>query len=147
MKTKFQGKVCFITGATGIAAATAEAASEQGAEVFVASRTQEHGESLLKKIRSTGGVCEFYQADLTLADSCAAAVETCLKRFGRIDALFNVAGISGRSLGDGPVHVCSAEGWDRTLDTNLRSIFLMCRGVIKRMLEQPVQANGFRGVI
>jgi NAD(P)-dependent dehydrogenase (short-subunit alcohol dehydrogenase family) len=51
-----------------------------------------------------------------------------------VDAVFNVAGISGRRFGDGPLHECSAEGWDVTLDTNVRSMFLVCRSVLRYWL-------------
>jgi NAD(P)-dependent dehydrogenase (short-subunit alcohol dehydrogenase family) len=144
---RFAEKVCFITGSTGIAAATAELASQQGARIFITSRTAEHGELLLEKICSTGGDCEFFSADLTVQASAAAAIDRCLSRFGRIDTLFNVAGISGRKFGDGPIHECTQEGWDMTMNTNVKSMFLVCRGVIMRMLQQPVQTNGLRGVI
>jgi len=77
----------------------------------------------------------------------SAAVQQCLSRFGRIDALFNVAGISGRKFGDGPIHECTDEGWDFTLETNVKSMFLMCRAVIRQMLAQAPGHNGLRGVV
>ena len=57
------------------------------------------------------------------------------------------AGISGRRFGDGPIHECTEEGWDTTLDTNARSMFLVCREVVRQMLAQPVGENGLRGTI
>jgi len=66
---------------------------------------------------------------------------------GRLDAVFNVAGISGRRGGDGPLHECTEEGWDLTLDTNAKSMFLVCRAALRQMLGQPVAANGLRGTI
>jgi NAD(P)-dependent dehydrogenase (short-subunit alcohol dehydrogenase family) len=57
-------------------------------------------------------------------------VAECLDRFGRIDALMNVAGISARSLGDGPLHQCTAEAWDTVMDLNAKGTFLMCREVL-----------------
>jgi NAD(P)-dependent dehydrogenase (short-subunit alcohol dehydrogenase family) len=57
-------------------------------------------------------------------------VVECLDRFGRIDALMNVAGISARSLGDGPLHQCTSEAWDTVMDVNARGTFLMCREVL-----------------
>src|SRR5262249_40976617 len=50
-------------------------------------------------------------------------------------AVFNVAGVSGRRFGDGPLHECSAKGWDVTLDTNVRSMFLMCRSALRYWLD------------
>jgi len=131
-------KSVLITGSTGIAEATAVRAAENGARVFIVSRTPENAEALAKK---TGG--RWYAADLTRADAVGKAVDAC----GRIDALFNVAGISGRKHGDGPLHECSEAGWDTTLDANVKSMFLMCRAALTAMLKQPVAANGLRGTI
>jgi NAD(P)-dependent dehydrogenase (short-subunit alcohol dehydrogenase family) len=69
------------------------------------------------------------------------------RAFGRIDALFNVVGISGRRFGDGPVHECSDAGWDVTFETNVRSMFLVCREVVRRMLAQEPGADGLRGAV
>ncbi len=140
-------RVYLITGSTGIAAATAKLAAHQGVRVFIVSRTEDHCRTLAKDIESEGGECAFHTADLTVASTVIEAVEHCVEQFGRIDALFNVAGISGRRLGDGPVHECTEEGWDTTLDTNVKSMFLMCREVVKQMLAQTLSAQGQRGSI
>lgn len=132
------GKSVLITGSTGIAEATARLAAEDGARVFVVSRTPENAEALAKKV---GG--RFHAADLTKAGEADRAVAAC----GPVDALFNVAGISGRKFGDGPLHECTEEGWDATLDANVKSMFLVCRAALKAMLKQPVAANGLRGTI
>ncbi len=131
-----------VTGSTGIAEATAELAAREGARVFVASRTAEHAEALARKV---GG--EAFAADLSRPGAADQAVERCAARFGRLDAVFHVAGISGRSFGDGPLHECTDEGWDVTLDTNAKSAFLVGRAALRRMLAQPVAANGLRGTI
>jgi NAD(P)-dependent dehydrogenase (short-subunit alcohol dehydrogenase family) len=127
-----------ITGSTGIAEATAELAAEAGAKVFIVSRTPEHAEALAKK---TGG--RFIAADLNAPGAAEQAVAAC----GRVDALFNVAGISGRKFGDGPLDECTDEGWSITLETNVTSMFRMCRAALKRMREQPVGSDGLRGTI
>lgn len=144
---KLHGKICLITGSTGIAAATADRAAREGARVFVAGRTAEHGRALLERIRAGGGDAEFHAADLTRAAAADEVVAACAARYGRVDALFNVAGISGRKAGDGPVHECTEEGWDATLATNVKSLFLVCRAALRRMLAQEVGANGLRGAI
>lgn len=131
-------KVVLVTGSTGIAAATVELAVAEGARVIVASRTPAHGEELARR---TG--CTFLAADLVLPGAAAEVVD----RVGRLDAVFNVAGISGRKFGDGPVHECTEEGWDVTLDTNVKSMFLVCKAALARMLAQPVAPNGLRGTI
>lgn len=142
-----QPGVYFITGSTGIGAATARLAAASGVQVFVVSRTPEHCRELASEITAAGGLCGFAAAELTDADAVQRAVAQCLEQFGRIDALFNVAGISGRRFGDGPLHECTEAGWDITLDTNLKSMFLVCRAVIGHMLEQPIGENGLRGAI
>jgi len=123
--------VWLITGATGMAAATARLAAERGLRVFIASLVEEECRTLAE---STGGA---YQAgDLSVTACANAAVARCLEVFGRVDALFNAAGISGRRYGDGPVHECTDQGWDTTLAVNLRSVFLMCRAALGPMLER-----------
>ena len=131
-------RVVLITGSTGIAAATAELAAARGDRVTVTSRTPEHGEELARRIG-----CAFIAADLVKPDAAARVIE----QVGHVDALFNVAGISGRKFGDGPLHECTEEGWDVTLDTNAKSMFLMCKAALNQMMKQPVAANGLRGTI
>jgi NAD(P)-dependent dehydrogenase (short-subunit alcohol dehydrogenase family) len=142
MNGRLQNRVCLITGSTGIGAATARLAASEGASVFVVSRDEESCRALAEEIG-----CGHHVADLTRSEEVAAAVESCLARLGRIDALFNVAGASGRKFGDGPVHECSEEGWEVTMETNVKSVFLMCRAVVRRMLEQPAGEGGLRGSI
>lgn len=142
MSGRLANKVCLITGSTGIGAATARLASREGASVFVVSRDEESCRALADE---TG--CGYHVADLTRSGEVAEAVETLIARRDRIDALFNVAGISGRGFGDGPVHECSEEGWEITMETNVKSVFLMCRAVVRRMLEQPAGEGGSRGSI
>jgi len=137
-KSPVLDKVLLITGSTGIAEATAIRAAAAGARVFIVSRTPENAEALAKK---TGG--RFLAADLLVPGAAERAVAAC----GPLDALFNVAGISGRKFGDGPLHECTEEGWDTTLDANAKSMFLMCRAALRQMLKQPVAANGLRGTL
>ena len=138
-------RVYLITGATGISAATAKLAAREGMRIFIVSLAEDDCRRLAGEIESEGGVCAFHPADLTVASAASEAVRRCVERFNRIDALFNVAGISGRRFGDGPVHECTEEGWDITLDTNVKSMFLMCREAVKVMLAQPVGKGGQRG--
>jgi NAD(P)-dependent dehydrogenase (short-subunit alcohol dehydrogenase family) len=147
MPGKLYNKVCLISGSTGIAAATAELAIREDASVFFASRTADHCHALAKALRAQGGTCDFCVADLTHPASASEVVSGCLSLFGRIDALFNVAGISGRKFGDGPIHECTEEGWDITLDTNVKSMFLLCRATIGHMLTQTLGSDGLRGTI
>lgn len=115
--------------------------------MFVTSRTEEHCRDLVTRICADGGTGAYHPADLTDENSVGDAVAACLERFGRVDGLFSVAGGSGRSFGDGPLHTLTAEGWDRTLDLNLRSQALVCRAVVERMLAQEPTEAGTRGSI
>jgi NAD(P)-dependent dehydrogenase (short-subunit alcohol dehydrogenase family) len=142
MRERLPNKICLITGSTGIAAATARLAVSEGAQVFIAGQDE-------PACRALGGElgCAYHVVDLKRGDEASLAVERCIARFGRIDALFNVAGISGRRFGDGPLHECSEEGWDITMETNLKSTFLMSREVVRVMLNQTVNEYGFRGTV
>jgi len=142
-----QDKVLLISGSTGIGAATAAMAAAGGAKIFVVSRTEDHCRKLAEEIREADGACEYHAADLVEENSADEVVARCVKAFGRIDGLYNVAGISGRKFGDGPIHECTAEGWEATMDTNVKSMFFMCRAAIRRMLTQEMGPNGQRGVV
>jgi NAD(P)-dependent dehydrogenase (short-subunit alcohol dehydrogenase family) len=139
---RLRDKICLITGSTGIAAATARLAATEGARLFLTSRTEEHCRTLAEELNAG-----YYAADLTAPGAAGEVVGRCVERYGRVDALYNVAGISGRSFGDGPIHECTEEGWDITLDTNAKSQFLMCRAAIGHMLHQEPSPGGSRGVI
>lgn len=147
MADDLTGRTYLLTGSTGIAAATARLASAAGARVFVIGKDAETCDALASELNDAGGECYYALADLTRHEQVIAAIAECAARFRRIDALFNVAGISGRRHGDGPVHECTPEGWDATLDNNAKSVFLACRETIKLMLAQPIDANGLRGSI
>ena len=125
------GKIILITGATGIAEATALAAAAQGDSIFVISREEAHCQSLCARLPDSA----YHSADLRDERAVEEAFSACIQKFSGIDALFNVAGISGRKFGDGPLHECSVEGWDITLDTNVRSMFLLCRSALRYWVE------------
>lgn len=140
-------KTYVITGSTGIAAATIKLAARENYSVFFVSRDEASCRALAEELQAENKSCGFHVADLTEAQSVAEAVQACVARFGRIDALFNVAGISGRRFGDGPIHQCSVEGWQTTFDNNAKTTFLMCREVVNQMLRQTIGENGLRGSI
>jgi NAD(P)-dependent dehydrogenase (short-subunit alcohol dehydrogenase family) len=144
---RYAGRVCLVTGSTGIAAASAKRFAAEGARVFIASRTAEHCRELAEVVAAAGGDAAYEVANLSEDGAADRVVGAAVERYGRIDAVFNVAGGSGRRFGDGPVHEATPEGWDATLDLNLRSQFLMCRAAIRRMLEQEPDELGMRGAI
>ena len=118
-------KVLLVTGSSGIAAATARLWAGEN-PVFVVGINQEECCSLASEL----GEASFAEADVRDETAVRRAVAACVARFGRIDALFNVAGISARSAGDGPLHECKSAGWDLSMDVNAKGTFLMCREVL-----------------
>jgi NAD(P)-dependent dehydrogenase (short-subunit alcohol dehydrogenase family) len=137
-----EGKALIVTGSSGIGAATAALAASRGAKVLHTAGETVTGWELATK---TGG--EVWIGDLHAPGSAESIVSQCLSRFGRVDGLFNVAGLSGRRFGDGPVHECTDEGWEITLVQNLRVTFQMCRAATARMLVQKPDGMGSRGAI
>jgi NAD(P)-dependent dehydrogenase (short-subunit alcohol dehydrogenase family) len=119
-------EVLLVTGSSGIAAATARFWGAQGS-VFIVGVKEEECRSLAAELPRAG----FNAADVRDEEGVRKSVAACLERFGKIDALFNVAGISARSLGDGPLHECSTEAWDTVMDVNAKGTFLMCREVLR----------------
>lgn len=136
---RLAGKVCLISGSTGIGGATARLAVREGASVFVVSLDEPSCRELSSDLSPH---CGFLLADLTVPDSAARAVAQCLGRFERLDAFFHVAGISGRRYGDGPLHECTDEGWRWTIDNNLGTLFLLTRAVLRHFLAQPEERRG-----
>lgn len=126
------GKTALITGASGIAAATVRLFVERGALVMMLDREREN---LARLEAELPGLASF-EGDLLEASTALRAVGAALERFGKLDILVNVAGISGRRLGDGPVHQATDEGWDWVMNTNAKATFQMCRAALGPMMRQ-----------
>ncbi|MEP6639134.1 MAG: SDR family oxidoreductase, partial [Chloroflexota bacterium] len=144
---RLRDRMIMITGSTGIAAASAVRCAAEGASVFVVSRSAEHARALAERLARGGATAGWRAADLAYDTEADAAAAAAVERFGRIDALFAVAGGSGRRFGDGPIHELTAEGWDRTLEINLKSQAMTCRAVVRQMLAQEPNSSGTRGSI
>ncbi len=138
---------CLITGSTGIGAATARVLAAKGWQIFIASYTEQHCRDLAEELRPFNDGVDFLAADLNDPGSSTQLVQACVRRFGRLDALYNVAGISGRKFGDGPLLECTDAGWETVLGTNAQSQFRMCREAVGQMLLQEPNPEGDRGVI
>jgi NAD(P)-dependent dehydrogenase (short-subunit alcohol dehydrogenase family) len=144
---RLRNRVCLVTGSTGIAAASARRLAAEGASIFVVSRTPEHAASLAEGIVGQGGQAAWAAADVTAETDVERAFAAAVERFGRIDGVFAVAGGSGRRFGDGPLHELTADGWDRTLEINLRSQAMTCRAAVRQMLAQEPNSSGTRGSV
>jgi NAD(P)-dependent dehydrogenase (short-subunit alcohol dehydrogenase family) len=124
-----------------------DAQNSGGVQVFVAARTETKCQTLVQELRSFGAAADYMAGDLTDVSFAPRLVASVVSRFGRLDSVFNVAGISGRRYGDGPVHQCTEEGWAITLNTNVTTQYRVCREAVRVMLAQPPGDNGQRGVI
>ncbi len=132
------GKTVLITGAaSGIGRRCADVFAEAGAHVVIADRDAEAGESAAHAIREAGYAAHFVAVDMAQPEQVARMVETCLDTTGRLDTLISNAGVGGRSLGDGPIHECTIDGWDTIMNVNLRGMFLACKYAIPHLLKQP----------
>lgn len=141
-------KVILLAGATGMAAAAAEAFVAAGARVFITARTEATCADLAKRLDTQAGapVAAWHTADLQDETAVEGVVAAAVERFGRVDGCFHTAGGSGRKFGDGPLHDVSLEAWDATFRLNLTTEFLVTREVLKAMLRNEPGPGG-RGSI
>jgi NAD(P)-dependent dehydrogenase (short-subunit alcohol dehydrogenase family) len=130
---RFAGKVALITGGTsGIGSETAVRFAAEGAKVAITGRNSERGERVVKGIMADGGEAIFIRSDVCLASDCKIAVDQTLGRFGRIDVLFNNAGVfHPKTIPD-----CTEEEWDETIDSSLKGAFLMSKYALPSMIER-----------
>ena len=125
--------VVIMGGTTGLGLSAAQCLVANGARVVVTSRSDENVRSALEVL---GASAVGFAGDATEASTSEKAVSMAVETFGRLDALYHVAGGSGRSRGDGPLHELTDEGCDYTLDLNLKSIMLSNRAAVRRFREQ-----------
>lgn len=125
-----QGKRALITGAaSGIGRATAVLFGEEGAAITLADIDRTQGEEVAAQIRASGGTAVFVECDVTRADDCRRAADLAVDRLGGIDILVNAAGVVVRR----DVLELEEGEWDRVLDINAKSVYLMSRQCIPRM--------------
>jgi len=125
-----KNKVALITGgASGIGRATAILFAQEGAAVVIADIDAEAGQAVVKEIEAAGGRALFTACDVTKAQDCQQAVEAAVAAFGGLDILFNNAGIIRRA----DVLTTTEAEWDRVMDVNVKSIFLMSKCAIPHM--------------
>ncbi|MFX1285755.1 MAG: SDR family NAD(P)-dependent oxidoreductase [Promethearchaeota archaeon] len=127
-----KGKVGIVTGAaSGIGLAAASLLAEMGASVALIDIDSPRGEKAAAEIRKTGGEVKFFCCDVTSNDDCKHTIETIYKEFGKIDILFNNAGVIKRRN----IINLKEKDWDQVLNVNLKGIFLLSRYVIPIMVK------------
>lgn len=130
---RLDGKVALITGASrGIGAAAAHAFARAGASVALAARDAGALERVADEVTAAGGTALAVPADVTDERQVAALVRTVTGQFGALHLAFNNA---GGSLGMAPLAEIRTETFDRTVEVNLRGVFLCLKYEVPAMLE------------
>jgi NAD(P)-dependent dehydrogenase (short-subunit alcohol dehydrogenase family) len=130
------GKVAIITGAaTGIGRATAILFAREGARVVLVDVRLAELEETVARTREAGGRAEaatYAVADLAQPDACRTAVEHAVATYGRLDVVFNNAGVGTLVVG-GTVESIPLEHWDLALDVNVRAMYLVSQAAVPHL--------------
>ena len=131
MAGRLEGKVALVTGgASGIGEGTVRRFVAEGAQVVIADRQADAGAALAEAL---GPATRFVTADVTDEADVAAAVDDAVAGFGRLDVMFNNAGIVGVI---GPIAATPTDGWDHTVAILLRGVFLGMKHAARVMVPQ-----------
>ena len=131
MENGFKNKVALITGGSfGIGRATAIAFAKKGAKIVIADWKE--NQETMDLIENSGGEAIFVKCDVSKSEDVKAMVEETINTFGQLDYAFNNAGIEGASA---PTQDCTEENWDKTIDINLKGIWLCMKYEIPEMLK------------
>ncbi|MEZ4709648.1 MAG: glucose 1-dehydrogenase [Caldilineaceae bacterium] len=123
---RLQDKVALITGASsGIGRETALLFAQEGASVAVVDINDEGGQETVRMVEQTGGRALYVRADVSKAADCQHMVEQAEERFGKLNVLFNNAGIMHSR--DDNAMTTEEEIWDLTININLKGVFLGCK--------------------
>jgi NAD(P)-dependent dehydrogenase (short-subunit alcohol dehydrogenase family) len=130
---RLDGKVCVITGAgSGIGRASALLFAREGAHVVIGDVDMEAAQTTVTEIKHAGGQAWAWQVDVTDNASTQLFAAEVIDRSGRVDVLFNNAGIAG--VGD--VVETEPELFDRVMRVNVRGVYLMSRAIVPHMIER-----------
>jgi NAD(P)-dependent dehydrogenase (short-subunit alcohol dehydrogenase family) len=142
---KLKDKVALITGGTsGIGEATALLFAREGAQVSITGRNAQRGAEVAQRIeqlrreshssqsRPEAGQPLFVRADVSVASECQRAVDETVRTFGRLDILFNNAGVFYPQT----ALECSEKQWDEQIDVNLKGVFLMSKCALPILIAQ-----------
>jgi len=130
---RLKDKVALITGGTsGIGEATAFLFAKEGAKVAITGRDEKRGHAVTGKILSSSCKAIFIRTDVRKSGECRRAVEETVSTFGRLDILFNNAGVFYPHT----ILDCSEEEWDLQIDINLKGTFLMSKFALPHLIQQ-----------
>lgn len=133
MAGRLEGKTAIVTGAaSGIGRATALLFAGEGARVVATDWDEENGPRVAEEILERGGDAIFIRADVSSPDDVKHVVDKAVEAYGRLDIVFNNAGIEGEQA---PTADCSLENWDRVIGINLKGVFLGMKYAIPEMLK------------
>lgn len=135
MSGSLADRVCLIAGTTGIGGAAARLFGREGARVVAVGRSRDHAEALGHELTAVAVENLVLAEDLAQAGAAERIHAAAVERFGRVDVLFHVAGISGRKFGDGPLADCSDDGWDKVMAVNLRAMMQLNRACLRHWRE------------
>ncbi len=130
---RFENQVAIVTGASsGIGRACARALAREGARLVLGGRRRERLEEVAAAMRADGVQAEMVLGDVREEATCTALVEAAVARFGGLDLLVNAAGV----IGSGGLLETPPAEWDRQMNSNLRSVYLMLRAAAPRLIER-----------
>ncbi|TCN25123.1 SDR family NAD(P)-dependent oxidoreductase [Mesobacillus foraminis] len=130
---RLREKVVLITGAgSGIGKSTAILFAKEGASIIVNDLNEGSGNETVSEIRKSNGEAFFIQGDVTEANSVKAMVDKAINKYGRIDVLFNNAGVSGVGM----IHEVDLDAWNKTLNVNINGVMLPSKYVLPHMMKQ-----------
>jgi NAD(P)-dependent dehydrogenase (short-subunit alcohol dehydrogenase family) len=129
------GKVAAVTGAaSGLGVAFAEAMAEAGADVACADINVKGLEETVEKVKRTGQKAIAIRCDVSKEEDVKRMMEKTVETFGRVDILFNNAGIAEEN--PKPLHEYTTEEWNRILAVDLQGVFFCAREALKIMVKQ-----------
>jgi len=136
---RFVGKVVLVTGGAGaIGSASVRRFAREGARVAILDRDQDRAAALADELAKAGSEALAVAADVSSESEVETAHAEVLARFGRLDVLFNNAGIPGKVA---PVHELAVADWDEIIRINLRGIFLVQRAALRAMVARKIRGN------
>ncbi len=133
MGGRFAGRVVLVTGASsGIGRACAKALGAEGARVACAGRRRDRLDEVASAIRASGGEALVLTGDVRDPETSSAWVRDTVSTFGALDGLVNAAGV----IGSGGLLETTPAEWDRMMDSNLRSLFLLTRSAAPELIKK-----------